>query len=101
MPEQSIIEINATLNPYFAEEHVRQMQGFMQHGDVSTYQHCLNVAYVSYNVAKWLKKFGIKVDIVTLMTGAFLHDFYLYDWHTGRMRKEGIHGFFASDCSYA
>ena len=26
-----------------------------------------------------------------LIVGSLLHDFYLYDWHNGRIRKDGIH----------
>ena len=36
------------------------MRQFIQHGCVTTYEHCLRV---------------------TTLRGAFLHDFYLYDWH--------------------
>ncbi len=31
--------------------------------------------------------------IINLIQGAILHDFYLYDWHNGRKRPEGLHGF--------
>ena len=93
MSEQSISKVQAILGPYSTEQHAIQMKEFIQHGNVSTYQHCLNVALASYTVAKVLSGIGIEIDIATLIIGAFLHDFYLYDWHTGRLRREGIHGF--------
>lgn len=54
------------------------MRGFTQHGDVSTYQHCVRVARTSLGIARALH---LKVDDDCLETGALLHDFYLYDWH--------------------
>jgi len=55
-----------------------EMKGFVQHGAVSTYDHCLRVAMTSF----WLaRRFDLRVDPVSLVRGAFLHDFYLYDWH--------------------
>ena len=93
MSEQSISEVRAILAPYSTEKHVEQMKTFMQHGSVSTWQHALNVAFASYTIAKVLVAIGIEIEIAPLIIGAFLHDFYLYDWHTGRRRKEGIHCF--------
>lgn len=88
-----VVEIQTILYPYSTDEHVKSMQTFIQHGSVSTYQHCINVVYASYCIATFLMKLGVSVNITRLLVGAFLHDFYLYDWHTGRFRKEGIHGF--------
>ena len=54
------------------------MREFIQHGDVTTYQHCKNVVLVSF----WLnRRFHLGADETSLAVGAFLHDFYLYDWH--------------------
>lgn len=87
------MEARNVLAPYAMEEHVQKMKEFMQHGNISTYQHCMNVVTISYVIAKTLSGFGLEIDFVALLIGAFLHDFYLYDWHTGRLRREGIHGF--------
>lgn len=54
------------------------MKAFVQHGRVSTYEHCMRVAQTSF----WLnRRLGLHADEVSLVRGAFLHDFYLYDWH--------------------
>ena len=70
-------------------EDVRLMDTFIQHADVSCLDHCLWVAYVSF----WLcERLHFSVDKKSLIRGALLHDFFLYDWHRGNGRK-GLHGF--------
>ena len=56
----------------------------MQHGNYTVYDHSINVARKCYNLVKKLK---IKVDINSLVKGALLHDYFLYDWH----KKESYH----------
>lgn len=57
------------------------MRQFIQHGTVTTYEHCLRVARIAY----WLNlRLGCRAREVSLLRGAFLHDFYLYDWHRCR-----------------
>lgn len=82
--------IRTTITPYINHEYVQRMKSFVQHGHVSTFQHSINVVVISYMIAKVL---NWKVDLSVLLVGALLHDFYLYDWHTGRIRENGIHGF--------
>lgn len=68
---------------------VQQMKQYTQHGSVSTYEHCRRVTERSY----WLsRRLGWKVDEDALVTGALLHDFYLYDWHDKRPGQR-LHGF--------
>ena len=51
---------------------------FIQHGDTSVYSHCVAVAYVSL----WFSyRLHISVSKQSLLMGAFLHDYFLYDWH--------------------
>ncbi len=82
-------EVNDILADIRSDERVQEMKTFVQHGDVSTYEHCENVAKMSYNIDKAL---SLKSDLNTLLKGAMLHDFYLYDWHKGDGSKE-LHGF--------
>ena len=57
---------------------VQRMREYIQHGSVTTYQHCKNVALVSF----WLnRRLHLHADETSLAVGALLHDFYLYDWH--------------------
>lgn len=55
-----------------------EMKKYIQHGDVSTYDHALAVTYRAYEM---VKKKPSRVDERALLRAAFLHDFYLYDWH--------------------
>ena len=50
----------------------------VQHGNVSVYEHSLKVAYISLKISKLL---NINVDEKSLVRGALLHDYFLYDWH--------------------
>lgn len=86
--ERNIVQ--KLLEDYLNDDSVLLMKNYMQHGDVSTYIHCFNVALMSYIICT---KFNIKVCIMEMLIGAILHDFYLYDWHDGRIRKNGLHGF--------
>lgn len=71
---------------------VKQMKQYIQHGDTTTYEHCLKVSYYSYKAAK---KLGLNPKACAI--GGLLHDLFLYDWHDPghRADKEFVlpHGF--------
>ena len=69
---------------------VRSMGRFPQHADISTLEHSFSVAYVSFWVCE---SFHLSVDRRSLIRGAMLHDFFLYDWHSGAGDRRGLHGF--------
>lgn len=55
-----------------------EMRQYIQHGCVTTYEHCMRVTRIAY----WLNcRLHCGADEESLVRGAFLHDFYLYDWH--------------------
>ncbi|MFQ7076676.1 MAG: HD family phosphohydrolase [Christensenellaceae bacterium] len=56
------------LRPYLEHESVLKMKAYVQHGDVSTYRHCLNVACYSLYLAR---KWRWMVDEESLVVGAF------------------------------
>ena len=91
----------AILEKYDQNPKVQQMREFIQHGDVTTYQHCKNVVLVSC----WLNhRLHLGADETSLAVGAFLHDFYLYDWHKkgtfhGVRRLFEMHGFSHPGCA--
>ncbi len=62
---------------------------FIQHGATSVYAHSLAVAYVSCLIAERLR---VRVKWRSLIRGALLHDYFLYDWHDGAKGRR-IHGF--------
>ncbi len=66
------------------------MKSFIQHGKVTTYDHCMSVARLSYLMNR---RMHLHADETSLIRGAFLHDFYLYDWHHCREQVGRWHGF--------
>lgn len=70
-------------------EEAREMKTFIQHGQISTFDHVLSVACVSYYLNL---RFRLGADERSLVRGAFLHDFYLYDWHKNSYPMR-FHGF--------
>lgn len=63
----------------------------IQHGKTSVYEHSYNVAYTCYLKNKNKKN----IDLVSLIRGALLHDYFRYDWHESRKKtsRKGLHGF--------
>ena len=73
-----------------ADSRVQEMKQYIQHGNVTTYDHCLSVARLAYRLSRALH---MKINLKTLATGAMLHDFYLYDWHLKGDGTHRLHGF--------
>ena len=71
-------EIDTILEKYCNTKEALSMKNFCQHGSVSTYKHVMYVTRVCYYLNK---HFRLGADVKSLVVGAFLHDFYLYDWH--------------------
>ncbi|MCL1866415.1 MAG: phosphohydrolase [Oscillospiraceae bacterium] len=66
---------------------MQQSRNYIQHGKVSVYSHSVAVAEYS---CRFAKKMRLKVDYRSLIRGALLHDFFLYDWHDD---WDLLHGF--------
>ena len=71
-------EVERLLEGIQDHEHVHRMRTFIQHGKITTYDHCFRVAAMSYRINRMFK---LKSDEKALIRGAFLHDYFLYDWH--------------------
>ena len=89
MKKEIHAEASSRLIFYLGDERLLQMKQFIQHGDVSTYDHCLLVAYYSF---LWMRKLHIRCSEDELIRGALLHDYYLYDWHE-KEKWHRMHGF--------
>ena len=88
------IHLNGLLEEYKRNPKVQEKKRYIQHGSISTYEHCVSVTRVSY----WLnKRLHLGADEKTLVTGAFLHDFYLYDWHDTGDGSHRLHGYRHAD----
>ncbi len=82
--------VSCTLVGMYSTSRILENKKFIQHGTTTLYSHCRNVAMVSLklsNVFHW------KVDRESLVRGALLHDYYLYDWHDKSARLK-LHGYF-------
>jgi uncharacterized protein len=70
-------------------EKVLQMKQYIQHGNTSCFQHCLNVSYYNYLLCKFFS-----LNTRAAARAGLLHDLFLYDWHTYKKpRGEKFHGF--------
>ncbi|MDF2905185.1 MAG: metal-dependent phosphohydrolase sub domain [Herbinix sp.] len=69
---------NETIQELLQAKKVQEMKLYLQHGNSSTLSHSLVVTYYSYRLATRLP---IRFSYKSLIRGAMLHDFYLYDWH--------------------
>lgn len=87
-PEEEA-DLNFILAPIKNDDRVQNMRNYIQHGKISTYDHVENVTRLSYWINKRLHLGG---DEKVLTIGAFLHDYYLYDWHYTD-GGHGLHGF--------
>ena len=77
-----------------AHKKVQQMKEYIQHGSCTTYDHCVRVAAVSQKINRFLH---LRANEHALLTGAMLHDFYLYDWHEKDNGTHDWHGFIHAD----
>ena len=77
------------IRPMIKNEKIRQMDKYIQHGNTSCFEHCVAVAYISFYIAK---KMHISCDYNSMIRGALLHDYFLYDWHEKDTRPK-LHGF--------
>ncbi len=77
------------ITPIIENEKVKRMDKYIQHGETSTLEHCIAVSYMSYYIAKRLH---IRCDYHSLIRGALLHDYFLYDWHD-KDSSHKLHGF--------
>lgn len=83
------------LTGIYDNEKALMMKQFIQHGVISTYEHCDRVARMCYRINK---STGEKADMDILVRAAFLHDFFLYDWHEKKLKNK-IHGFTHPKCA--
>ena len=73
-------------------EHMEIEKRSLQHGDVTTYDHSLEVARLSVAIADRLRLWN-HVNLRALVRAALLHDYFLYDWHDYDDGSHRLHGF--------
>lgn len=82
-------EVISCLREMIKGSRLSQMLEFYQHGNTECLAHTLGVVYCALDIAK---KLHIDVNKRELIRGGILHDYFLYDWHDGKMERK-IHGF--------
>lgn len=66
------------------------------HGSITCFEHSVAVAYISI----WLATvFRINVDATSLIRGALLHDYFLYDWRKDN-KSHSKHAFSHANVAY-
>lgn len=69
------------------------MRECIQHGQVTTWQHCVRVARAAVSLGEALH---LRVSQKELVRAALLHDYFLYDWHEpGHTKHATMHPVFA------
>lgn len=82
-------EFICNIKELLTQKKLLEMNQYIQHGNTTTLTHCLVVSYYSYFIALGLP---FKLDKRSIIRGAMLHDFYLYDWHVPDDSHK-LHGF--------
>lgn len=79
-------------NDILHSENFRRTQEYIQHGSMTVYNHCMDVARCSLIINK---KLGLNCNKHDLIRGALLHDYFLYDWHDKEYlsQRGRLHGF--------
>ena len=75
-------QFDSYLEKYLNDPHFLKMDEYKAHGKNSVLSHSVDVAKPAYCLNRDLH---MHADLDTLLTGAILHDFYLYDWHDARL----------------
>ncbi len=81
-------DFQALAAPLFSQGQYQSLKAFIQHGRVTTYDHCLSVAWSAFLMNRRLH---LGADERELVAACLLHDYYLYDWHTRGDRLHGLH----------
>ena len=76
------------IEPIATDPKALEMKKYTQHSHISTYDHCMDVARHCFY---YVRRHRMKVDEKSLIIAAFLHDYYLYDWHTHGDKLHGYH----------
>lgn len=68
---------------------LEEMEAYIQHGRTDCLSHSIAVAYYCMALVQIL---SLRVDEQSLIRGALLHDYFLYDWHQ-KDKSHSLHGF--------
>ncbi len=75
-------------DPILNSPNYQILKTFIQHGQVTTYDHCVRVARTAFNLNRALHAGAEEKELVE---ACLLHDYYLYDWHHSGDHLHGYH----------
>lgn len=78
LSDQDWADFAQLISQYKDNKYILLMKEFIQHGKVTTYDHVFHVAKRAFVLNRF---YQLKADEESLIGGAILHDFFLYDWH--------------------
>lgn len=79
--EKEYEEFKEVVKKIINNDSFKKMKEIKQHRFTNCYEHSINVATRCFIYAK---KRRMKIDVASLVRGALLHDFYLYDWRENK-----------------
>ena len=85
--EQS--QLDALLQRFRQHAKIQEMKRYIQHGSITTYEHVERVTKLCFLINR---RWHLGADERALVIGAFMHDFYLYDWHEND-KSHRLHGY--------
>lgn len=97
MSDREKTHLDQLLYCFRSSPKVQEMKKYIQHGAVTTYCHAESVTRLCYLLNR---RWHLGADEGILVRGAFLHDFYLYDWHEND-KSHRLHGYHHPDASCA
>ncbi len=83
--EESYREFSDIVAPLLEKEELRRLADFKHHRDKTRLDHSLDVAWLSYTIARRLSW-----DYASAARGGLLHDLFHYDWATEGPRLHGL-----------
>jgi len=86
---------NRYANDILENKYIKKLKELPHHGTVTRFEHSVAVAYECFRLVNML---NIKVDMKSMIRGALLHDFFLYDLKKERIEKHLVrHPYIAFD----
>ncbi len=88
MTAQEEREFREQLGTMAQDPRCLRMRNYIQHGRITTYEHCMDVARTAFLLNRRLH---MRANEKRLVRAAFLHDYFLYDWHSHGDHLHGYH----------
>lgn len=83
------INIDSILEDILENKQVNRMNDYIQHYDITCFDHCYSVAKVTYKICKFFH-----LNYTEATRAAMLHDMFLYDWRIKSSSRKSLHGFY-------